>query len=81
MNGLSDMQVLLGLVLLVAGPGGAAWIAVKVSLNGTRDDVKEIRQTVQRTESKVSVLSETTARLEERTDDHGRRIGRLEDAA
>lgn len=34
-----EMLQLLGYVI---GPAGAAWVAVKVSLNGTRENVKTI---------------------------------------
>lgn len=81
MNGLSDMQMVLGLVLLIAGPGGAAWVAVKVGLNGARQDISDTKATVGRMENKVNGNSETLARVEQRTHDHERRIGRLEDAA
>lgn len=38
-----DLWQTLGTVL---GPTGAAWIAVKASLNGTKADVKEIKADV-----------------------------------
>lgn len=71
----------LGLLALILGPAGSAWVAVKIGLNGARQDITDIKATAERMETKVSQTSEAVARLEERHEDHGRRIGRLEDAA
>jgi hypothetical protein len=71
---LSTTQALVALLLLVAGPGGAAWVAVKVSLNGARQDIRDIKSTTGR-------MERTVERLDERSQDHERRIRDLEDAA
>lgn len=81
MSELTGAQVVLGLLVLVLGPGGAAWVATKVSLNGARQDIREIKGTTGRMEGKVNATAETVARLEERTTNHEQRITRLEDAA
>lgn len=81
MTELSGAQALIAVLVLLAGPGGAAWVAVRLGLNGARQDIRDTKDTVQRMSSKLSTTAETVVRLEERTEDHGRRISRIEDAA
>ena len=59
---------LLTLVAMVAGPGGAAWVAVKSSVNGLRDDVREIK-------ADVKCIHTSVTRIEV---EHGERIAKLE---
>lgn len=69
------------LVALILGPSGVAWATIKATLNGARGDIKEIKGAALRTESKIGIMSESVARLEERTTNHGERIRRLENDA
>jgi hypothetical protein len=36
-------QAIIGVLVLALGPGGAAYVGVKLSLNGIREDVHEIK--------------------------------------
>lgn len=81
MSNLTEAQAVLALLLLIAGPGGAAWVAVRLGLNGARQDIRDIKNSAGRMEDRLGKTSEGVARLEERTGDHERRIARLEDAA
>ena len=65
---------------MVLGPSGVAWATIKVTLNGARQDIRDIKGMSERTEARVNRSAETLARLEERSEDHDRRIGKLEDA-
>lgn len=78
---LTGAQALVAVVVLLAGPGGAAWVAVKVGLNGARQDIRDTKATCDRVDKTLNETARTVARLEERSEDHGRRILRLEDAA
>lgn len=69
---LSGIQVLVGLAVMIAGPGGAAWVAVRVSLNGARQDIRDIKTSVGQLAEKQGTTSVAVARLEER-------VGSLED--
>lgn len=71
MDDLRGIQLLVALLLLVGGPGGAAWIATKISLNGARDDIRDMKQELHKT-------SEIVIRLEAWHHDHSRRIENLE---
>ena len=64
---------------MVLGPSGVAWATIKVTLNGARQDIRDIKGASERMEVRVNAGSEMLARLEERTEDHGRRLGKLED--
>lgn len=64
---------------IVFGPSGAAWIGVKLSLNGTRKkvdeihaDMKEMRKDVTDTQTRVTVL-EVHQGIERRTGSAERR--------
>lgn len=78
---MTTMQIVISIAALVLGPAGSAWVAVKVGLNGARQDIRDIKSSAGRMEERLGKTSEGVARLEERTEDHGRRIARLEDAA
>lgn len=49
---------------LILGPTGAAWIAVKASLNGTKADVAEIKADVKEIRGAQIMHGERLARLE-----------------
>lgn len=74
MGQLTGVQAVVALLAMVAGPGGAAWIAVKVSLNGARQDIRDIKASVGSLNEKQSATAVSVARLEER-------VGNLEDRA
>lgn len=46
LTGLEAGDVLVGLLVLVLGPSGAAWVAVKVSLNGVREKVDDVHRVI-----------------------------------
>lgn len=70
-----------GLLVLVLGPGGAAWAAVKVSLNGARKDISDTKTTCERMDAKLGAHGERLARVETRVEAVDERVGKLEDAA
>ena len=56
---------------LIAGPGGAAWVAVRVGLNGARKDIGEIKSDVKglmegqgEVKTKCAVMETRLERLE-----------------
>ena len=55
-------------LIAVFGSGGAAWAGVKVSLNGTREKVREIHADVKTLGVDVTNLKVQVARLEERSE-------------
>lgn len=74
MGELSGAQALIGLLVLIAGPGGAAWVAVRVSLNGARQDIRDIKTSVGQLTDKQGTTAIEVARLDER-------VSSLEDRA
>lgn len=57
----------LELIIMVATPAlsaGAAWGAVKATLNGTRQDVKAMKDDVKIIVENISTVKERVARLE-----------------
>lgn len=63
---------ILVIVGMIAGPGGAAWVAVKTGLNGAKQDITEIKHNVEcvRTNQvdaaiEVTKLDGRVARLED----------------
>lgn len=59
---------------VVLGPAGAAWIAVKVALNGARQDIRDIKSSVGELTSAQNATGRDVARLDER-------VKHLEEAA
>lgn len=43
MDQLNALWIIVGIAVLVAGPGGATWMVNRVSMNGIREDVQEIK--------------------------------------
>lgn len=74
MEQLSGVQALVAVVILIAGPSGAAWVAVKASLNGARQDIRDIKASVGGLTDRQSATDVSVARLEVR-------VGNLEDRA
>ena len=63
------MEELLLAAGVILGPSGAAFISVRVALNGITEDVKEIKKHVREINGTVSKHSEQIAVLKERTKD------------
>ena len=78
---LTGTQALIAVAVLIAGPGGAAWVAVRVGLNGARQDIRDIKASSGRLERDMNTTARTVERLDERSSDHERRIAWLEDNA
>lgn len=63
---LTGAQAVLAILALVAGPGGAAWVAVRVSLNGARQDIRDIKAGMSEMTKKQSTTDVEVARLDVR---------------
>lgn len=63
---ITGAQAVIALLALVAGPGGAAWVAVRVSLNGARQDIRDIKTSVHGLAEKQAATTVEVARLDER---------------
>lgn len=61
---MNDLHPVLAVIGLILGPGGAAWVAVRVALNGTREDVRELRVDVRNMKEDIQDVRERVARLE-----------------
>jgi len=61
------MEELLQAAGLILGPSGAAFISVRVALNGMKEDVKEIKRHVREINGTVGDHGEKIAVLEERS--------------
>lgn len=59
-------QLALATMVLVLGPGGAAAVAVKLSLNGARKDIADIKRAVENLTGKQTDSEVGLARLDER---------------
>ena len=57
---------LLQMILVIAGPTGGAWIAVKTTLNGTRAQVTDIAKDVSAIRESLSDQKVLVSRLDER---------------
>lgn len=75
MINLVDYTALAQTLGLVFGPTGAAWLAVKSSLNGTKADIREIKADVKDVQTTVNKHSIDIAVLGERRL-HSRHIDR-----
>ena len=62
-----DTQTLLIFAGAVIGPAGAAWAGVKVSLNGTKEDIAEIKTDMRAISKAVSRNTTEIVRLDEKT--------------
>lgn len=63
---MGEIPILIQVAAIVLGPAGAAWAGVRVSLNGTRQDVRDIKTEVSGIRGDVSNLRERVARVEGR---------------
>jgi len=64
---LGIVEALVGLGVLVAGPGGAAWFGIKAGLNGTKTGIDANKETLDRIEVKVDGLTDSVHCLDVRT--------------
>lgn len=78
MGDMTDAQFILALLGLIAGPGGAAWVAVRVGLNGARQDIRDIKKAVQLADGKLDDHGRELSETRQRVNDHDRRLDRLE---
>lgn len=66
MNELPLWIWVLGLIGMVLGPTGAAWVGVKISLNGLRGDVTEVKTGMAQQGKDMSDARERIANIEGR---------------
>ena len=59
---------MLQLAAMVLAPGGAAWVGVRVSVNGMREDIKGIKRDVSETRKDLSKHGERIATLEAKSE-------------
>lgn len=59
------VQLVIAVVVLVLGPAGAAHVAVRTTLNGTRDSVRRIEGRVNEVDRKLDGLTEGHSRIRE----------------
>lgn len=59
---LSGGWILLGIAILIAGPGGAAWVGTKAAVNGLAKSVADLREWMLKLEERTR---ETEAKLRE----------------
>jgi hypothetical protein len=62
--GTEELLLAAGVIL---GPSGAAFVGVRVALNGVKEDVKEIKKHVREINGTVALHGEKIAVLEERS--------------
>lgn len=63
---MGNWWILLSIAVLIVGPGGAAWVAVKIGLNSLRDDVAETKDRIRKIEEHLSDVRTRVAVLESR---------------
>lgn len=63
-----DLNPWLALAGIVFGPAGAAWLGVKLSVNGMREDVREIKGDVKELRGEVGKHGERLVKLETKTE-------------
>jgi hypothetical protein len=68
---MTDLHPLIQLAILIFGPTGAAFVGVKLTLNGTREDVREIKADVKALGGTVTGLDKRVTVIEDRADRHG----------
>jgi shikimate 5-dehydrogenase len=65
---MTEVHPLIQLAVVVLGSGGTSWAAVRATLNGTRENVRDLKQDVSKISDNVADVRERLARIE------GRRI-------
>lgn len=73
---LSGVQVVIAILLLVFGPGGATFVGLRLGLNGLRNDVREIKTDVKGLIGSDGEQNERHARTETRLDNVERIVER-----
>lgn len=63
-----DAPPIVQLLGILLGPAGAVWVSVRLSLNGTRNDVREIKRHMEKFTDKVGKLETRVAVLEDRNE-------------
>jgi len=53
---MDELHPLIQLAVLVLGPTGAVWVSVKASLNGMREDVRELKHDMKDVRERVARL-------------------------
>lgn len=61
-----DLHPLIQLAIVLLGPGGAAYVGVRVSLNGTKENVRELKKDVGKLSTDMTDVRERVARIEGR---------------
>ena len=88
MEQLTGVHVLIGIVVLVLGPSGAAFVGIRAGLNGMRASQRRMEKTVDALAAELKTLTQgvndnrnAIGRLDERVDAHAGWIRRVEDLA
>jgi shikimate 5-dehydrogenase len=63
---MNDIHPLIQLAVVVLGSGGTSWAAVRATLNGTRENVRDLKQDVSRISDNMADVRERLARIEGR---------------
>lgn len=61
---MNEVHPLIQLAVVALGSGGAAWTAIKVQLNGTRENVRDLKQDVGKLSTDMTDVRERLARIE-----------------
>lgn len=61
---MENVPLIAQILVVILGPAGAAYTAVRVSLNGTREDVRDIKRDVARIRGELTDVRERVARVE-----------------
>lgn len=59
-----ELHPIVEVVLVIAGPTGAAWAGVRAGLNGTRQHVKDLTAEMREVRRELSDVRERVARVE-----------------
>ena len=61
---MTELHPLIQLAIVLLGPTGAAYVGVRVSLNGTRENVRELKRDVSKLSTDMTDVRERLARIE-----------------
>ena len=62
---MTELHPLIQLAIVLLGPTGAAYVGVRVSLNGTRENVRELKRDVSKLSTDMTDVRERLARIED----------------
>lgn len=62
----TEIHPLIQLAVVVFGSGGAAWYGVRATLNGTRENVRDLKRDVGKLSTDMTDVRERVARIEGR---------------